>query len=123
MAGWLTLLTRGERWLCGLYAVLAVGALIATWTNNLAYFALPDNGGLFGYIAAAYANPAAASIANDAMFFCLVIYVFMVVEGRRVGVRHVWVYLVLSGLIAVSVMVPLFLIVRQVALARQRRGA
>ncbi len=113
-------LTRGERWLCGLYAALAAGALIATWTNNLAFFAQPNNGGLIGFIAAAYANPAAASIANDAAFFCLAIYVFMVVEGRRVGVRHVWVYLVLSGLIAVSVMVPLFLIVRQLALARQR---
>ncbi len=121
MAGW-GQLTRTDKLLCGLYAALALGALIATWSNNIVFFQQPNNGGLVGFIAAWYANPAVASITNDALFFCLAIYVFMVVEARRLGLRHVWVYLVLSGLIAVSVMVPLFLIVRQRALARRRNN-
>lgn len=113
-------MTRAEKGLCGVYAVIAVMALIATWSNNLVFFQQPNNGGLAGFVAALYVNPAAASITNDILFLCLVSFVFMVVEASRLGIRHVWVYLVLSGLIAVSVMVPLFLIVRQMALARQR---
>jgi len=113
-------MTRAEKGLCGVYAVIAVMALIATWSNNLVFFQQPNNGGLAGFVAALYVNPAAASITNDILFLCLVSFVFMVVEAHRLGIRHVWVYLVLSGLIAVSVMVPLFLIVRQMALARQR---
>lgn len=110
-------MTTRDRLLCGGYALLALGALYATWSNNLAFFALPDNGGLAGFIRMSYVNPAAASIANDVAFVCLAAFVFMVAEARRLGMRFVWVYLVLSLTIAISVMFPLFLLARQMKLA------
>lgn len=113
-------MTRADKLQCLIYAVIAAAALVATWTQNIAFFQLPNNGGLPGFIAALYVNPAAASITNDVLFYVLAGWLFMVVEARRLGIRHVWVYVVLSGLIAVSVMFPLFLITRQRALARQR---
>ena len=107
-----------DRSLIVLYAALAVGALLATWSHNLEFFALPGNGGALGFIRMAYANPAAASLANDILFVCLAVFAFMVTEARRLGIRYVWVYIVLSLGIAVSVMFPLFLIARQLRLAR-----
>lgn len=107
-----------DKMLCVFYGLVAVGAFFATWSQNLAFFALPDNGGLPGFIRMAYANPAAASISNDILFMCFAAFTFMVVEARRLGMRHVWLYLVLSCCIAVSVMFPLFLLARQRRLAR-----
>jgi len=43
-----------------------------------------------------------------------------VVEGRRVGVRFLWVYVLIVFLIAASVAFPLFLIARTRAMVAQR---
>ena len=112
-------MSRGDRWLIALYALLAAGALYATWSHNLEFFALPDNGGALGFIRMGYANPAAASLANDILFICLAAFAFMLVEARRLGIRFVWLYILLSLGIAVSVMFPLFLIARQLKLAQR----
>jgi hypothetical protein len=106
-----------DKVLCWTYGVIALGALIATWSQNLRFFAQEDNGGVWGFIRATYANPAAASITNDILFVLLAAFVLMIVEARRLGIRYVWVYMVLSFLVALSVAFPLFLLVRQVKLA------
>jgi hypothetical protein len=100
-----------------IYAAIAAGALYATWSQNLAFFAQSPDAGVAGFLRAAYANPAAASLVNDLWFLGLAAVVFMVVEARRVGVRFVWVYVVLSFLVAVSVTFPLFLLARERRLA------
>jgi hypothetical protein len=107
-----------DRVLCWTYGVIAFGALIATWSQNLRFFAEDGNGGLWGFLKACYANPAAASITNDIIFVLAAAFVLMVVEARRLGVRHVWVYMVLSFVVALSVAFPLFLLARQLRLAR-----
>ena len=104
--------------LCWIYAAIAAGALFATWSQNLAFFAQSPDAGVAGFLRAAYANPAAASLVNDLWFLGLAAVVFMVVEARRVGVRFVWLYVVLSFLVAVSVSVPLFLLARERKLAK-----
>lgn len=113
-------MTGTDKSLIALYAALALGALLATWSHNLEFFALPDNGGVQGFIRLAYANPAAASLANDILFVCLAVFTLMLVEARRLGIRHVWLYILLSLAVAVSVMLPLFLIARQLKLAQSR---
>jgi hypothetical protein len=110
-------MTGKDKALCALYGAIAFAALLGTWSQNLAFMALPDNGGALGFIRASGANPAAASIGIDLGFMCLAVFVWMVVEARRLGIRMVWAYIGLSMIVAVSVMFPLFL------LARQRRMA
>jgi hypothetical protein len=102
-----------SRTLRRVYAVLALGALVATWSQNIRFFAQDDSGGLSGFISGAYDNAAAASLSNDLLVIALVAYVFMVVEARRLGIRRVWLYIAGSFLNAVSVMFPLFLIARE----------
>ena len=104
-------MTPARRNLCVAYGVIAFVALIGTWWNNIAYFA---NGGAFwGYIPAGYANYASSSFMNDLVLLTLAALVFMVVEARRLGIKHVWMYVVLTFAIAISVMFPLFLIARE----------
>ena len=112
-------MTRSEKTLCIVYAIIAVVALVATQVNNIAFFLQPQNGGIMGYGNALYANPAVASFTNDILLYALAGCIFMAVEARRLGIRYVWVYILLSFLIAVSVMFPLFLIARQYEISRQ----
>lgn len=107
-----------DRLLIGVYGAIALGALIATWSQNIRFALREGNGGLVGFVQDSYANPAAASITNDILFVLLAAIVFMVVEARRLGIRHVWIYLLVSFVIALSVAFPLFLIARQRRLAR-----
>jgi len=44
-------------------------------------------------------------------------FVWMVLEARRLGMRGVWLYLLFGMLVAISVTVPIFLINRERALA------
>lgn len=112
---------RSSRNLCILYAAIALGALVATWSQNLAFFAAEPDAGIAGFVAGGYANHAAASLTNDLLFLTLAAIAWMVVEARRHAIRFVWLYVALSFVVAISVTFPLFLIARERRLAA--RGA
>jgi hypothetical protein len=114
--------TRSEKILCAIYAIIAVIALIATWSNNLAFMAQPGGLDLGNWYAALYSNYAAASFMNDLFLLGIAGCVFIVVEGRRLHVRYYWAYILLSGPTAISFTFPLFLIARERAIARQRNA-
>ena len=104
------------------WVAIALVALVATWSNNIAFMVQhrADPRATLAPLAfarALYANPASASFSNDLLLVGLAAGLFMVVEARRLGMKGVWWYLILSVLIAISVFFPLFL------LARQRRMA
>jgi hypothetical protein len=109
--------SRDER-LTVLYLGIAVLALIATWSQNLAFFEETGSFSGLAFIEACFANHAAASISIDILFFGLAAFVFMAVEAKRLGIRFFWLYVLLSFLVAVSVTFPVFMAVRQRHLAR-----
>lgn len=115
-------LSRNDKILCGVYAALAVIALVATWWNNIGFFTT-ESTSFIDFFRSGYANYGSSSLTNDLLLFGLAGFVFMVVEARRIGVPKVWIYVALSFLVAVSVAFPLFLIRRQVVLAEQRAAA
>ena len=108
-----------SRTLCWMYGAIAAGALVATWSQNIRFFAEEENGGLIGFIEDTYANAASASITNDLVFVLLAALVLMFVEARRLGIRHLWAYFAISLLVAISVAFPLFLIARERKLTAQ----
>ena len=112
-----------SRTLCWIYGLIAFGALVATWSQNIRFFGEEGNGGLGGFIDGMYENAAAASISNDLIFMLLAALVLMFVESRRLGMEHLWVYVAGSFLIAVSVMFPLFLLARERKLANRDAAA
>ena len=114
-------MTRTDKCIVAIYALIAAIALPATWVHNIAFMNMPDNGGISGFVAGGYANPAAASLTNDLGLIAMAAVVFMIVEGRRLGIRYLSVYVVLSFLVAVSVTFPLFLAARHWRLSRTKR--
>ena len=103
-----------RRALCVAYGVIAVLALIGTWGNNLPYL----QSGFAAFWQDTLANPASRrSITVDIFFLILAVFVWMVLEARRLAMRGVWLYLIFGMLVAISVTVPIFLINRERALA------
>ncbi|MFE3193045.1 DUF2834 domain-containing protein [Nocardia sp. NPDC059240] len=109
-------LSRGDTALIAVYGVLAVGALVGTQWTLITQLA---RGGSMGDAGRdLFATPASTFSAVDLVVVALVAVVFMVVESRRLGMRRLWVYIVLTFVVAISVAFPLFLIERQVHRAR-----
>jgi hypothetical protein len=104
--------------LCAAYAMISIAALIATWSQNVAYFhSIADVfPGLGAFIRDTKVTPASRSITVDILFFFLAAAILMVIEARKRGVRFVWAYIVGGVLIAISVTFPLFLLAREMRL-------
>ena len=72
---------------------------------------------LLAFVAAATANPI-ASYSLLVVFLCLIAFVVtMVPEGRDLGRRHWWVYIVLVFMAPFAFVFPLFLFMRERKLA------
>jgi hypothetical protein len=114
---------RSRLVLCFAYVVIAIVALIATWSQNVAYLR-PEEGPLTGFVQATMrfwpdtlATPASVSITVDIGLLTLAASVFLILEARRLAMRLPWLYVVLGLLVAISVTFPLFLIARERRLA------
>lgn len=111
-------LSRTDRRLRATYAVFAVAALVGTQWALIRH--LSDGGTLRTFFTDPVVNPAATFLTLDALFVGAAAVVFMLVEGRRLRMRRLWVYVVLTFTVAVSVAFPVFLAVRQGHVARAR---
>jgi len=112
-----TALPTSSKVLCAVYGVIAVAALIATWSQNAAYFDNPG-GFLLEFLNDSKITPAARSLAVDITLFFLAAGILMVIEARKHGVRFVWAYILGGFAIAISVTFPLFLIARELRVGR-----
>ncbi|HEY7643342.1 MAG TPA: DUF2834 domain-containing protein [Steroidobacteraceae bacterium] len=112
-------MTISRKALCVVYGLIALLALVGTWGNNVAYLSLGFVGANTTFWQQTLANPASRSITVDIFFLGLAVFVWMVLEARRLGMRGVWLYLLFGMLVAISVTVPLFLINRERALAQR----
>ncbi|WP_157719120.1 DUF2834 domain-containing protein [Halopseudomonas salegens] len=102
------------------YVLSALLALIFTWYHVPAYL---GNGALEALIAFWTAaivdtNPASKFIVVDILFLAFVCNLWMFIEGRRLGFRYLYVYILGGALIAISVAFPLFLAARELRLAK-----
>ena len=101
-----------RRNLCIFYGLVALVALFATWSQNLQ----PAH---VSYMEDLKASPASRSFTVDIGFFLLAGVGLMVTEARRLKMGWtVWLYVVFGFIIAISVTFPLFLIAREMRLAK-----
>jgi hypothetical protein len=112
-----TALPTSSKVLCVVYGVIAVAALIATWSQNAAYFDNPG-GFLLDFFNDSKVTPASRSLAVDIVLFFLAAGILMVIEARKHGVKYVWAYIAGGFAIAISVTFPLFLIARELRVGR-----
>lgn len=110
-------LNGGEKVLCAVYGVLGLIGLVATQVVLFGGYVTRDDG---PYLDQLTANGVATFMLIDLGIVAVIGLVFMVVEGRRLGMRFLWVYVLLTFAVAISVSLPLFLIARQLRLAARR---
>ncbi len=103
--------------LCATYGLIALLAFVTTWANVLAYAGLGVVGSNVAFWTDTLVNPASRFLTLDVFFLGLAVFVWMVLEARRLGMRGVWLYLLFGMLVAISVTVPIFLTNRERALA------
>ncbi len=112
-------------WLAWLYLALAVAGGILPWLANLDY--MRQYGSSFDlklFVELANANPAAQSLSRDLLVGATAVTVWIVVESRRLQMRHLWVVLLSSVTIAFAFAAPFFLFLRERRLAElARQGA
>ncbi len=101
----------------GAYALLAVVGLVVTAAYNLQFVQEQGGFSIAAFFASGYVNPAASSLTSDLAVAFAAFLVWLPGEARRVGIRHWWVYVVLSCGLAFAFAFPLFLLVRERKLA------
>jgi hypothetical protein len=108
-------LTTADKALVAVYVVLGLGALVGTQVVLIDYLRSDDTS-----LDDLWANGVSTFVAIDLFVVAAVAVIFIVAEGRRLQMRFLWIYVVVSLTIAISVALPAFLVVRQLLLADRR---
>ena len=91
-----------------LYLGLSIVGLATAWIfNGLAVMGQAD------YLDAWFSSPVDWVLSADLLIVALAGSIFMILEGRRLGMKNLWLYIVLSGVTAFSFTFPLFLAMRE----------
>jgi len=112
-------------WLAWLYLALAVAGGILPWLANLDYMRQYGSSFDLGlFVELANANPAAQSLSRDLLVGATAVTLWIVVESKRLQMRHLWLVLLSSVTIAFAFAAPFFLFLRERRLAGlARQGA
>lgn len=105
-------------WLAWIYLALAIAGGVLPWMANIAF--MQDYGSAFDlkvFINLANANPAAQSLSRDLLVGAAAVTTWMIVESKRLGMRHLWLVLLSSVTIAFAFAAPFFLFLRERRLA------
>ena len=76
-----------------------------------------DLGLFFTYL---FSNGVSGFFGMDVIVSSVVLWVFVFAEGRRLGMRRLWIYVICNLIVGVSLALPLFLLFRERALDSQR---
>lgn len=95
-----------------LYLVGAVLGFVLPYAFFIPW--LLDNGlNISLFVQNLFANQAAAMFTVDLLVSSFVLWIFIFSEGRKLGMRNLWVYVVCNLLVGLSFALPLFLYVRE----------
>lgn len=95
------------------YLLLSITGLVTAWVYNyLAVVAGQDYGSAWT------ASAVDLVLTYDLGIVAIAGAIFMIVEGRRIELKRVWLLLLLSGITAMAFVFPLFLALRERKLAK-----
>ena len=102
-----------------LYLLLAIlGAVLPL--SQLVPFLTTHGLDLKLFFALLFSNSVSGFFGMDVIVSSVVLWIFVFSEGRRLGMRQLWVYVLCNLMIGVSLALPLFLLFRQRALESER---
>ena len=100
-----------------IYLLLAIIGLLGTWYFNLQFFITAEEPSLSSFIDQTGNTYPALSINIDIAVASITFLIWMIFEGIRVNMKHLWVYVILTFLVAFAFSFPLFLYFRERKLA------
>jgi hypothetical protein len=103
-----------------LYAGLCVVGFVLPYIPFTLF--VMDNGLDLGqFVQSLFVNNSTAMLTADIVISSLVFWLFLFYEGRRLGMKNLWVYVAANLLVGLSLALPLFLYFREAALEGQAR--
>lgn len=104
---------RGKRFMIQhLYLALCVAGTVLPCSQFFPFLA--EHGlNISLFIEQLFANRISAFFALDVIVSSVVLWVFVLTEGRRQRMNHLWIYLLASLTVGVSLGLPLFLYMRE----------
>ena len=99
------------------YGASAVAGAIVPWYFNIRH--MRESAELLtpqAWVAGGFINPLTGSITSDFLIGTTPVLVWMVIEARRLRMRHAWFYVVTTFLVAFAFACPLFLLMRETRL-------
>lgn len=103
--------SQARRTLFWVYLVIAGAGLVTAWVfNGIAVM----NGE--SYLDAWFGTAVDWVLSADLTIVAIAAVVFMLTEAKRLGMKRVWLYILLSGVTAMAFTFPLFLAMRERAL-------
>ncbi len=110
--------------LCVAYLIIGIVASFCTWGNVLGM--LSEYGfweGTIQFWQDVLVNESSRFITADILFFMVAIFLWMILEARRLGLPFVWGYIAFSFFIGPSIGIPLFMVHRELTLSKERAGS
>ena len=106
------------------YCLTALAALLIGWYFNFQY--LREYGSQAGWVhwtRLLFVNPASASGGQDLIIANMLLFpLWSIIDGRRCGMRHSWLFFLMSLLTSFAFGMALFLAMRERALRRVPHG-
>ena len=100
------------------YLALCVAGTVIPYTQFLPF--VREHGlDLRLFVEQLFSTRIGAFFGLDVLVSSLVLWMFVLVDGRRDGVRHLWAPIAANLAVGVSLGLPLFLYLREVALERR----
>lgn len=95
------------------YLILSIIGLVTAWIfNGIAVMNQED------YMGAWFGSAADWVLSADLTIVAIAVVVFMISESRRLKMKRVWLYILLSGFTAMAFTFPLFMAMRERQLAK-----
>lgn len=95
-----------------IYLILALIGLFATWYFNIQFYLNAEDTSIGNFIAETNLSFPAKSISADISVVVLTFLIWMVYESQKLKIKHWWIIIPLTFLVAIAFSFPLFLYMR-----------
>lgn len=96
-----------------LYLILAIIGLTYTWYYNIQFYLTAEDTSILKFIELTKTTLPAKSINADISIVAVTFLIWMTYESRRLKIKHWWVIIPLTFLVAIAFSMPLFLYMHQ----------
>ncbi len=110
---------KNWNFLSWIYLIFAIAGLIFPWYFNLQFIMNSEEALTpLKFIQGGMVNPISSSITVDLFIGATPVVIWMMIEGRKLKMKHLWFYFLSTFLIAFAFACPFFLFMRELKLQK-----